>query len=392
MLTFGSTGDKINFVVNTSFGLASATPGWALSVDGTVGFVNLTTATAAGSVCRTNATGLITFNSGDACTTSVRAFKHDIQDLNISGLDYVNALKSVSFIFNEDYIDDGRIRYGFIADDTVLVDPYLGTYNGTTLSGVDDRAILSVVIKAIQELDLNLGNIASTTATTTPQSEFFATSFFSNLFTKLITWFGDVTNGIQKFFAKEVHTDTLCVSDTSGETCITKSQLDALLAGTVASGSGNSGGGNGGGNGGGTSSTENPASGETSGETSGTDTTDPVVTVTGNNPATIQTGDTYSDMGATVTDTDASGATNNNLGITYNVDGLDAEFIIIDTSIAGTHTIIYSATDGAGNTGTATRTVIVEDPNVTVEPVPESEPSPKPSPTLEPEPEVVVTP
>jgi hypothetical protein len=31
----------------------------------------------------------------------------------------------------------------------------------------------------------------------------------------------------------------------------------------------------------------------------------------------------------------------------------------IDTSAAGTHTILYSAIDQAGNTGTASRTVIV---------------------------------
>ncbi len=44
------------------------------------------------------------------------------------------------------------------------------------------------------------------------------------------------TSGIfEKIFAKEVHTDRLCVADDSGETCITKAQLDALLAGAAAS-------------------------------------------------------------------------------------------------------------------------------------------------------------
>ena len=46
----------------------------------------------------------------------------------------------------------------------------------------------------------------------------------------LVGWFGDITNGIGKIFAGEVETKQLCVSDDSGaKTCITKSELDALL-------------------------------------------------------------------------------------------------------------------------------------------------------------------
>lgn len=71
-------------------------------------------------------------------------------------------------------------------------------------------------------------------------------------------------------------------------------------------------------------------------------------------------------MGATVSDTDESGAVNNNLGLHFSVDGIDMNQISIDTSISTstaqattTHTIIYSAMDGAGNWGFATRTVDV---------------------------------
>jgi len=42
---------------------------------------------------------------------------------------------------------------------------------------------------------------------------------------KLVAWFGNVENGIQSIFAKEVHTDKLCV----GETCVTEEQLIELL-------------------------------------------------------------------------------------------------------------------------------------------------------------------
>ena len=83
------------------------------------------------------------------------------------------------------------------------------------------------------------------------------------------------------------------------------------------------------------------------------DTTPPVITVEGDNPATVELGATYTDAGAT-----ADG------GETVTTSGT------VDTSTVGTYTITYSATDAAGNTGTATRTVNVVDttpPVITVE-------------------------
>ena len=74
------------------------------------------------------------------------------------------------------------------------------------------------------------------------------------------------------------------------------------------------------------------------------DTTAPVITVDGDNPATVELGATYTDAGAT-----ADG------GETVTTSGT------VDTSTVGTYTITYSATDAAGNTGTATRTVNVVD-------------------------------
>jgi hypothetical protein len=53
----------------------------------------------------------------------------------------------------------------------------------------------------------------------------------------------------------------------------------------------------------------------------------------------------------------------------YFLNGSLASNIVIDTSAAATDTIDYVATDGAGNTATSTRTVIVESP-ATAEPAP----------------------
>jgi hypothetical protein len=81
------------------------------------------------------------------------------------------------------------------------------------------------------------------------------------------------------------------------------------------------------------------------------DTIDPVVSVTGTNPVTIELGDTYTDAGATTTE------------------GTVTSSGTVDTSTVGVYTITYSATDASGNTGTATRTVNVVDttgPTITI--------------------------
>ena len=67
----------------------------------------------------------------------------------------------------------------------------------------------------------------------------------------------------------------------------------------------------------------------------------PVITVTSGTD-TVEQGATWTDAGAT-----ADG------GETVTASGT------VDTSAAGTYTITYTATDAAGNVGTATRTVTV---------------------------------
>ncbi|MBI2108580.1 MAG: DUF5011 domain-containing protein [Parcubacteria group bacterium] len=93
------------------------------------------------------------------------------------------------------------------------------------------------------------------------------------------------------------------------------------------------------------------------------DTVPPTVTINGNNPATIEIRKGYSDNGVTVTDN-----VDQNLGVSVTVDGVSVSEIQINTSIAGEHTIVYTATDSAGNSTSATRTVIIEDPNPPIQP------------------------
>ena len=74
------------------------------------------------------------------------------------------------------------------------------------------------------------------------------------------------------------------------------------------------------------------------------DTVFPVITILGDNPATVELGSSYTDAGAT-----------SDGGETVTSSGS------VDTNNVGTYTITYSATDAAGNTSTATRTVNVVD-------------------------------
>ncbi|MDC3245228.1 DUF5011 domain-containing protein, partial [Gammaproteobacteria bacterium] len=77
------------------------------------------------------------------------------------------------------------------------------------------------------------------------------------------------------------------------------------------------------------------------------DTTSPVVTVTGDNPATSELGVTYTDAGATATD--ASGS----------VEVVTTGTVDINT--VGEYTLTYTSTDASGNAGTASRVVNIVD-------------------------------
>jgi hypothetical protein len=131
-------------------------------------------------------------------------------------------------------------------------------------------------------------------------------------------------------FDTEVKTKKLCLDDV----CVTKDQLQALLTGSGVSGVGGSSSG-----GGSTGTTTN------SGTT--TDTVAPTIVLNGNNPAEIQVGTSYVDLGATVTDN-----VDQNLGFTMTPES-------IDTSTSTSYTIVFTATDAAGNTASTTRIVNV---------------------------------
>jgi hypothetical protein len=142
---------------------------------------------------------------------------------------------------------------------------------------------------------------------------------------------------LKNLIAEKITVQQLCVEDV----CVDKTKLKALLDNA------------------GINSQEGGSTSQTL-----EDTESPIITLNGPSAVEIEIGTNWSDPGAKVTDN-----VNDNLGIYYKVDGVltpneGRELPQIDTSVVGNHTITYTATDQAGNVGTAKRTVVVYNPIV----------------------------
>ncbi len=80
------------------------------------------------------------------------------------------------------------------------------------------------------------------------------------------------------------------------------------------------------------------------------DTTDPVLSLSGANPMNIEAGSTFTDPGATATD-----------GVDGDLTGSIQVSGSVNAAAPGTYTLTYSVSDAAGNSASATRTVVVAD-------------------------------
>jgi hypothetical protein len=228
---------------------------------------------------------------------------------------------------------------GVSVGDTVVV--FVDSQQGTYISSTDSATTTASAL------------VASSTAATSTSMFAGVASAFSSTLRERIAGLGVMVVKVfdsaiaasvgvfDKVFAKEIFVDTVHAQELClGATCVTEDELKELLQ-TVHQGS------------------TQPGAGDTDGgtATSTPSSVGPVVTIVGNNPAHVPVGSSYADLGATVTS-----EVSPNIGYVIEVDGAAADTVSIDTSVAGEHTVVYTATDEEGQVGMATRTVIVDAP------------------------------
>lgn len=112
-----------------------------------------------------------------------------------------------------DVLASGDHMFGVIAQEVNQVYPELVKVGANGFYTVEIPSSWEI-IKAIQELDIDVSDI--TTLDINDENS------FANV---LVTWFADAANGIGRLFAKEIHTDMLCV----GDTCVTEEEFLQLL-------------------------------------------------------------------------------------------------------------------------------------------------------------------
>ena len=135
-------------------GVGTTSPWRTFSVAGTMANTGMTAATGGTNqdVC-ISTTGDFVNESTGTCVVSSREFKKDISDLDVSALEMVNKLRPVSFSMKENISSDYRdTKYGFIAEEVADIDPHFALYgNKGEARSLDDFALISVMVKAIQE-------------------------------------------------------------------------------------------------------------------------------------------------------------------------------------------------------------------------------------------------
>jgi hypothetical protein len=322
----GINGEGTN-ISTGNIGIGTSTPYGRLTIWGT----DAASSTLAFNVVNNASTTVFAvFDGGNAqlsrtpTQSSDARLKTNIQSLDAStSLAAINSLIPVAYDWLDP--DKGGIRqYGFIAQQVEPVFPNLvSTTSATALTpdgtlGLNYIGLIAPVIKAIQALSTEIASLENSIA-----------GFSESFTTKELTF--------ARASGDEVDAKKLCLQKSDGSNmCVTGDQLAAALSGAN------------------TSAPANSASAPSS------DTTLPIITINGNNPAHVNVGDTYADLGAIITGPQGD----LNLGIKTFLNGALTSSIVIDTSSVATDTIDYVVTDQNGLSATSTRTVIVTAPAV----------------------------
>ncbi len=281
-------------------GIGTTSPTAQLSTTGTVRFSNFGAGT-----LQTDANGNLSVSSDERLKNVQGNFSRGLAD--------IEKLTPILYQWKPETGYDASTTYaGFSAQNVQAAIPEAVGQDGRGYLTLQDRPLIAALVNAEKE-------IASITGT---------------FKTNLIAWLGDASNGIGSIHAKE-----LC----AGATCVNEQQLAALLAAAGQQA---------------TASTPPSTSTSSTGSSTPALVTLPVIEINGANPATLNIGDAYADLGATITAPDAD----KNLGILTFLNGSKVDAIQLDTSTTSTNTIDYVVTDQFGTTATATRTLIVKSP------------------------------
>ena len=299
----GAGNQRINVDATGNVGIGTTTPAYTLHV---------ATTTVGAIVARfQNGTGYCDINPTNTALvcTSDETLKKNIVTFG-KALDTVSALRGVNFNWNVEQ-DGTPAHIGFIAQEVEKVVPGLVATDITTgKKSVNYIGFTPILVEAIKELADKVNTVVAQVAG----------------------------------FAQSIHTKEICVEKSDGtEFCANGDQLAALAAygGSV---------------------TPTPLITPTSSSTPVT--TAVTLQIQGNNPATINVGDVYGDLGAVIT----APASAMNYGIKASLDGgvlLDPAQITVDTKVAGVHHIVYTVVDQAGATTTAERILNVVNPLAT---------------------------
>jgi hypothetical protein len=292
-----SGAEKMRIDSTGNVGVGTTTPTAQLSTTGTVRFAGLGSGGA----------NLVTDALGNVTASSDERLKDKQGDFT-RGLAAINAIAPVLYKWRPETGFDTQSTYaGFFAQNVQAAIPEAVSQDARGHLTLADRPILAALVNAAKELAQRFSDLAERITTK-----------------ELVAVNGDL---------RRVAAEEICAKDSAGETCITRSQLVALLA----------------------------AAGQTAGSPStNVPTTDasqpPVLELNGNASSTIEMGDIYSDLGARI----VAPETDLNLGLLILLDGATTTQVSLDTSAPGEHTIVYTVTSPTtGLTGSIMRTVIV---------------------------------
>ncbi|MFA5936868.1 MAG: tail fiber domain-containing protein [Candidatus Paceibacterota bacterium] len=187
----GGSNDRMTILANGNVGIGMTNPSVALDVTGDIEY-----------------TGTITDVSDERLKENVTTIAGN------SALLIINQLQAKSF----NMLGTNRKEYGYIAqevqnifpDSVSIIDPTTGYL------GINYISFIPLLSESIKEMNLKINEI----------NNFEKENDWRD---SLIAWFGNMENKIEKLFAKEIHTEKICVKKSDGtEFCANGDQLEQM--------------------------------------------------------------------------------------------------------------------------------------------------------------------